>query len=110
MITLYWGTNTHPPSDVALFVHMLGSDGTRYAQVDPVLPVELWGPNRFFTTSVALALPATLAAGHYELVIGVYDRATGERMALQMLNSYALAPDGPNALRLIEFDLAQIHN
>jgi 4-amino-4-deoxy-L-arabinose transferase-like glycosyltransferase len=109
-VTLYWGTNAHPPSDVALFVHVLGSDGTRYAQVDPVLPVESWGPNRFFTTSVAFVLPATLAAGHYELMIGVYDRATGERMALQMLNSYAVASDGPNALRLIEFDLAQIHN
>jgi 4-amino-4-deoxy-L-arabinose transferase-like glycosyltransferase len=109
-MTLYWGTNAHPPSDVALFVHVLGSDGTRYAQVDPELPVEAWGPNRFFTTPIPLALPATLAAGQYELVIGVYDRATGERMPLQVPNPYAIAADGPNALKVVEFDLAQIDN
>ena len=104
-VTFYWGTNPHPPSDVVLFVHVLGSDGTRYAQVDPVLPVESWGPNRFFTTPITVSLPATLAAGHYELVIGVYERASGQRMALQMLNPYAMASDGPNALRLMEFDV-----
>jgi len=105
-ITFFWGTNAHPPSDVALFVHVLGSDGTRYAQVDPVLPVESWGPNRFFATPIPLTLPATLAAGHYELVIGVYDRATGQRMSLQMLNPDAIASDGPYAVRLMEFDVA----
>ena len=48
-----------------------------------MLPVEAWGPNRFFTTPIGLRLPAGLAAGRYDVVIGVYDRTTGERMALQ---------------------------
>jgi hypothetical protein len=104
-IALNWATSAHPPSDVALFVHVLGRDGTRYAQADPVLPVEAWGPNRFFTTPIGLRLPAELAAGQYDVVIGVYDRTTGERMTLQMLNPYATAPDGPNALKLAEFDV-----
>jgi 4-amino-4-deoxy-L-arabinose transferase-like glycosyltransferase len=104
-LAIYWATGARPPANSAYFAHLIGPDGTRYAQADPVLPVEQWGPQRAFTTPLALPLPPDLAPGRYQLEIGVYDRATGQRLPLRNPAAEGPATDGAGALKLMEFDI-----
>jgi hypothetical protein len=101
-ITLFWGARAAPAADYMLFVHLIGADGQRAAQADPPLSSGSWGPGRFFTTSFSLALPAALPDGVYQLAIGLYDPASGQRLPITAIDPGSLADDGPQALKLTE--------
>ncbi|MBC8077534.1 MAG: glycosyl transferase, partial [Chloroflexales bacterium] len=99
-IRLYWGVARAPQSPYAIFIHLAGADGRRYAQSDPLLSTDGWGANRYYTTPLALVLPPDLPAGAYRLIIGLYDPASGQRLALSAPQQQVIANDGPGALEL----------
>jgi hypothetical protein len=48
-----------------------------------VYPTSLWDAGEIIRDKIELAIPAGLAAGRYQLLVGMYDQATGERLAIQ---------------------------
>jgi hypothetical protein len=104
-ITLFWQATQAPASRYALFIHLIGADGRRYAQADPQLATERWKGSRYYTTPLALALPRELPAGTYRVAVGLYDPATGQRLPLTAAQVAPSDVAGPNALRLAELSV-----
>ncbi len=103
-VTLRWSADAVPGGDYTVFAHLVEpEDGDRLvAQGDaPPLggrwPTSLWLPGTLLDDSHTLVLPPDLPAGTYHLLVGLYDPVTGERLPL---------PDGSDALRLTDLDLA----
>ncbi|NJP07426.1 MAG: hypothetical protein HC837_18275 [Chloroflexaceae bacterium] len=80
---LFWYTPLAPTEDYWLFAHVVGADGTRYAQVDLPYPTASWSARRYTTTELPIDLPADLPAGSYDILIGLYRPESGERLAVQ---------------------------
>ncbi|MCA0456928.1 MAG: glycosyltransferase family 39 protein [Chloroflexi bacterium] len=87
-LKLLWGALKPPPVDYTLFLHLTPVGGTQpSAQVDrlirPDYPTGVWRTGDRINDAVDFVLPADLAAGQYELWLGVYYWQTGERLAIQ---------------------------
>ncbi len=85
-LTLMWRTGQTPASDYTVFVHLLNAQGELVAQADsqPMggrAPTSLWQPLERIRDPHALNLPTDLATGEYRVAIGLYNSATGERLA-----------------------------
>jgi hypothetical protein len=83
-LTLYWQTLAPPGRDLTLFIHLVdprtkrqitGFDGP------PSFPTSLWQAGNTFIEPRRLALPADLAPGDYQLIIGWYEPATLARLS-----------------------------
>lgn len=81
-LSLQWHLLNTPTADYNMFLHLVDANGTIIAQQD--------GPIAE-TTLTRLILPADGAAGTYDLLIGLYDPATQQRLPL---------PNGETALTL----------
>ncbi|MFC2036700.1 hypothetical protein ACFLYD_01850 [Chloroflexota bacterium] len=102
-LTLRWSAAGYVDADYTVFVHLAASDqgGAAVAQGDaPPLdgrwPTSLWLPGTALDDVHTIPLPPELPAGTYDLLVGLYDPATGERLPL---------PDGSDAVRLTGIDL-----
>jgi hypothetical protein len=102
---LFWETRNAPLIDYTLFAHLIGPDGRRYTQVDIPYPTRGWGARQFVTTELPIELPPNMPAGHYRLMIGLYDPASGQRVALTTEERLDPTLDGPDALPLIKTKL-----
>lgn len=85
-IGLYWDTEAVLTADYTVFVHLVGLDGQMVAQADsPPLqgdwPTGAWLPGHAFMDTHTVHLPADLPAGVYTVHVGLYDPATGARLA-----------------------------
>lgn len=84
-VTLHWYASEAVPIDYTVFVHLRDSDGRLVAQADGP-PLDGWYPTSWWTAGEwvadehAFALPAETPPGAYQLVVGLYDPATGERL------------------------------
>jgi hypothetical protein len=103
-LILRWVATDYLNEDYSVFVHLVDpmADDRLVGQGDaPPLsgrwPTSLWLPGVPLDDVYRIAVPADLAAGAYDLMIGLYNPRTGERLAL---------PDGRDAIRLegIQFD------
>jgi hypothetical protein len=97
-VTLRWSVDGLLASDLTVFVHLVGAknDGGVIAQGDgPPLggrwPTSLWLPGIALDDWHTISLPEDLPAGTYQLRVGLYYPATGERLRL---------PDGRDAVQL----------
>jgi hypothetical protein len=86
-LTLYWQTLDRVP-DYTVFVHVLDAAGQLRAQRDgPPMngryPTSNWLPHQPVEDRVDLALPADLPPGDYSIVVGMYEPATGQRLAVR---------------------------
>src|SRR5262249_52326428 len=84
---LLWRAERVPDRDYTIFVHLQDARGRLVAQHDGEpdggrYPTSLWAPGEGVADSHAVVLPPDLAPGRYTLLIGVYDRETGGRLAL----------------------------
>lgn len=84
-VTLQWEALEQIPEDYVGFVHLADSAGTDVAQDDhPPLneryPTRLWSPGTVVSDAYRLELPADLADGTYELWVGFYRPASGQRL------------------------------
>ncbi|GIK43184.1 MAG: hypothetical protein BroJett011_70170 [Chloroflexota bacterium] len=85
-IRLYWRSEAPLPLDYTTFVHLRNAAGETVAQkdqppLDGAYPTSLWDPGEIIADIVTVSLPADLPAGTYQLVVGLYDFNTGQRLA-----------------------------
>jgi hypothetical protein len=98
-LNLYWQRTSPAPiaHDYTVFLHVVDRTGNLVAQIDrqPVLskyPTSLWEQNEVVTDPYNLDLGA-LPAGPYTVYAGMYDNATGARLALHNANGQRLDDD-----------------
>ncbi|MCL4302806.1 MAG: hypothetical protein KJ077_44370, partial [Anaerolineae bacterium] len=85
-IKLYWRSEAPLPLDYTTFVHLRNAAGETVTQKDqPPLngayPTSLWDSGEIIADTVTIPLPADIPAGTYQLVAGLYDFNTGQRLA-----------------------------
>jgi hypothetical protein len=86
-VTLTWRALREMTRDYTAFIHLVGPDGHRWAQVDKpitdgdLVPTSRWAPDTTVHDHYHLAIPAGTPPGHYQLLIGVYDSQTGRRLS-----------------------------
>ena len=85
-VTLYWLGSRQPGKDYKVFVHLRDlADQQMISQHDgdPVYgstPLTRWEPGELMADEHLLPLPADTPSGTYQLWVGMYDPATGERV------------------------------
>jgi hypothetical protein len=86
-LTLGWETERPIDKDYTVFVHLRDRAGDNVSQGDaPPLggawPTSLWPTGYLLQDPHTVPLPAGLQAGRYEVVVGLYDRHTDQRVPL----------------------------
>ena len=85
VVTIYWKTEAPVPINYQVYVHLIGSDDRLYGQSDKLNPADFptvrWPTDRYVRDAHNLTFPAAPPPGEYRLVVGLWDAATGERLA-----------------------------
>lgn len=86
-ITLTWEATGKFDSDYTVFVHLVGADMQPVAQADgqPVggsYPTSYWDVEERLADPYSLEIPIDVQPGDYDLIVGMYLLATGERLLL----------------------------
>ena len=86
-LTLYW--RALAPTDISytVFTQLLGPDGQLHGQHDSppgydTLPTNRWQPDQFLPDEHRLLIAADAPIGDYQLLIGFYNPADGQRIPL----------------------------
>jgi 4-amino-4-deoxy-L-arabinose transferase-like glycosyltransferase len=92
-VTLYWQALGEAERNYVRFVHVLDANDKIVAQQDGVpanaesrvpgggeMPPTSWLAGEYIQDDLTITLPATLPAGQYRLVVGMYDHASGQRL------------------------------
>jgi hypothetical protein len=88
VVTPAWDVRAAPTTDYQVFLHLLDAQGRRVGQIDVAPggadfpPTSAWQPGRQIAVPLPLPLRADLPSGNYRLVMGLYDRASGQRLPL----------------------------
>ncbi len=82
-----WRTIHRPATDYHLFLQLLDSNGTLIAQHDSppnggYTPTSSWFPGEGVVSRHALQIPKNLLPGQYRLIVGLYNPAHGQRLAV----------------------------
>ena len=83
-VTLYWQTQGATNS-YNLFLHLVDANNQLVSQADMPLTNQTCAHTSHFTTGIivtcgSLLLPGDLAVGEYQLLVGLYDLASGQRL------------------------------
>ncbi len=86
-VTLFWRASRVPQRDLTVFVHLYDAAGQLVASHDgqPVygqLPTTRWPTDDLIPDRHDFPLPRDLPPGEYTLAAGLYDAASGERLAV----------------------------
>jgi hypothetical protein len=84
-VTLYWRAAELPDGDYTVFTQLLGPDGKLWAQRDNQpqngsFPTSTWPLNDVIVDRYRLKLAEGAPQGSYQLLVGMYNLATGERL------------------------------
>jgi 4-amino-4-deoxy-L-arabinose transferase-like glycosyltransferase len=84
-LTLFWRTWQPIEQNLKVFVHLLSAEGQLAGQHDGepgggLHPTSTWRLGESIVDRHGVLLPDDLPAGEYQLVIGMYDPATGSRL------------------------------
>jgi hypothetical protein len=97
-VTLAWLADQYVDTDYVVFLHLIdpqaGDQLVAQGDAPPLngrWPTSLWRPGTAVEDVHTVPLPAGLRPGSYDLLVGLYDPATGERLRLA---------DGSDAVRL----------
>ncbi|MEJ2746523.1 MAG: hypothetical protein P8183_01185 [Anaerolineae bacterium] len=106
-VALDWFVAVQPEQDYTIFFHLLDAQGELVAQLDPFLvtlrdansPSQFtsdWAAGETIRQIYSLRLPdsVTLGEGQYDLVMGLYDVRTGERLPITAVDESQLFDDG----------------
>ena len=104
-LTLTWECSGRFADDYTVFVHLVGDGGPPLAQADgqPLggsYPTRFWDPGERLTDPYRLQVPPDVPPGEYELHVGMYLLATGERLPLLDDNGQVLG-DGISLDRVV---------
>ena len=80
-----WRAEGQLPERYVFFVHLLDQDFHRWSQVDQevergVYPTTLWEPEMVVADQYRLTVPWGTPPGEYQVLIGAYSSATGQRL------------------------------
>ena len=105
-LTLYWQATGQPVADYTVFTQLIGPDGQVWGQQDNQpqagrYPTTAWPVQGQVIDRYELKLKAGAPLGAYRLLVGMYDLATGQRLAAA--KDGALLPD--NAIPLATLTL-----
>jgi 4-amino-4-deoxy-L-arabinose transferase-like glycosyltransferase len=97
-VTLIWRAEHPLPDDYTVFVHLVGPEGELVATGDSQpqsgrYPTSLWEPGETVLDNHRFDVPAGLPPGPYQVLVGLYDLATGERLPAKDIGGRAW-PDG----------------
>jgi hypothetical protein len=84
-LTLFWQAEEQPAGLYTAFVHLIGPDGSNVAQDDrwpAYTPSNTWAAGQVIVDEYAISLPEDAPAGQYQIGVGLYDAATGVRLAM----------------------------
>lgn len=94
-ITLYWRADGVIGRNYTVFVHLLGTQfnpahippNPLWGQVDSIpvggdYPTTAWRPNETVADAYRVPIETSAPAGEYQIEVGMYDPATGQRLAL----------------------------
>jgi 4-amino-4-deoxy-L-arabinose transferase-like glycosyltransferase len=86
-LTLLWRAADPISERLAVFAHLLDGEGQLVAQQDsePVggnRPTTTWTAGETITDRLGILIPSELAAGEYQLVVGMYHPDIGERLVI----------------------------
>jgi len=84
-VTLFWQARQWIAQDYTVFVHLVDSQGQRWAQhdgppQDGALPTSAWNPGELLRDEHLLTVDTQAPPGDYRLAIGLYDPATLQRL------------------------------
>jgi hypothetical protein len=85
-LALHWQALEEMAVRYKIFAHLVEQGGAvPRAQADayPHLPTTSWIPGEYLRDDLAMELPPDLALGLYELLVGLYDEATGRRLQVK---------------------------
>ena len=87
ILRLYWQVLETPSTDLVVFVHLVDGQGQLVAQFDapPLegrLPTSHWPAGTILIDRHKIWLPEDLESGQYRFLIGLYERETGNRLAV----------------------------
>jgi hypothetical protein len=106
-LALTWQATDWVEGTYTAFVHLIGPDGQLVAQADRApldgfVPTGRWRAGFAAEDAVELAIPDDAAPGNYTLKMGLYDPATGQRLAV----TQADAPAG-DAVAVAEIEVGE---
>jgi hypothetical protein len=82
-VMLRWRRAAAPTADYTLFLHVIDPSGTTRAQVDVppgARPTTVWAANEQAEAEYALTVADDAPPGRYQIVVGLYDPVTGQRL------------------------------
>jgi 4-amino-4-deoxy-L-arabinose transferase-like glycosyltransferase len=84
-LTLFWRADSQLAEQYTVFAHLLDGEGRLIAQQDndPVggsRPTTTWKANEMIRDRLGILIPSGAASGEYQLVVGVYQPGTGQRL------------------------------
>ena len=84
-VEFVWVPLQRPSTDYNVFLQLFAADGTLVAQHDgppngSYTPTSAWPAGKEISDRHGMALPAELPAANYQLIGGMYDPNTGERL------------------------------
>ncbi|MFN2137875.1 MAG: hypothetical protein ACK2UK_18110 [Candidatus Promineifilaceae bacterium] len=88
LVDLVWRAEQELPIAYNVFVHLVDASGALIAQSDaqPVnwtRPTSGWAPGEYIVDSHVLSLPTSRDPSELKLLVGLYDPATGQRLATE---------------------------
>lgn len=107
-LTLYWRSVQEVANDYTVFIHLTDGDGLLLAQEDSPpgrgkFSTSQWSPGQLIEDEHHTLTAENLPDGKYDLKVGLYNSATGERLSVQSEN----IPTPDSSLRLIELKIGE---
>jgi hypothetical protein len=92
-VEFIWIPLQNPSADYRLFLQLLAPDGTLVAEHDSApnggyTSTSTWAPGEEVSDRHGLALPGGLPTARYQLITGMYNPATGERLLTEQRADY----------------------
>ena len=109
-LILYWHSIAPAAIDYSVFIHLLDQNGNIVAQTDGqplnfLTPTSLWRTGDIIRDPRTVELPADLAVGNYQLMVGMYDRESGVRLAVEGDLEHPELVEGVDSIPLQQLDL-----
>jgi hypothetical protein len=87
-LRLGWSAVDAPPLDAHYFVHLVpAGEAVPVAQVDgrlrPDFPTSIWRTGETYAETLEFVLPAEINPGAYQLVLGLYDLVSSQRLPIE---------------------------
>jgi hypothetical protein len=97
-LVLYWQADTVQEVDYTVFVHVVNASGEIVAQKDnmprdDLSPTTQWEPGELIVDLRVVPIPLDMRAGEYQVMVGMYNWQTGQRIPVHTPSGQEIASD-----------------